>query len=120
MSYLADELKAVADKNGFLQIDVTRKTGMTVAHVSRIFSGRQSFVTLKHLKQIVGAIAKSREDQARIYRARMLDCVPDEAQELVKVSLRTGGKSERLHLGVSADPEVKRAVEFLYKLVPRI
>lgn len=119
MSYLSDELRAVSQKNGWRQIDVTKKTDLGVAHISRIFSGRQTYVTPEDLKLIVSAIAKTSAERARIYRARMWDSVPEEAGTLVRVDLRTGGNPERVNLGVAADPDVKKAVEFLYQLAPK-
>src|SRR5690242_9891303 len=92
MSHLSGELAAVAKKNGIKQIDISRRTDLSVAHVSRIFNGEQVTVTEEDLSKFLAAVAKSPEDRARIIKARMLDVYTGPDADLVEIRLRTKAK----------------------------
>lgn len=116
MSFLSNELAATADKNGIKQIEITKRTGLTVGHVSRIFNGVQVFVTDSDLDKIISIIARSDPERTKIVRARLLDAYRGRYSKLVRIS--GAPKGEELILPASLDPDVKEAFEYLASLVP--
>lgn len=120
MSHLSNELAAVAQKNGILQIEVTNKTGLSVAHVSRIFNAKQTTITDDDLEKFISVVARSTEDRARLIRARMLDAYTGPGAELVEIRLKAGASKEKESWPkVSIDPGIKAAFVYLYRLVPK-
>lgn len=118
MSYLSNELTAVSKKNGVRQIEITRRTGLTVGHVSRIFNGVQEFITDSDLDKIIGVIAKTPADRAKIVRARLRDAYKGRYSGLVKIVGAPKGNGMDMS-GVTLDPDITKAFEFLYGLVPK-
>lgn len=120
MSYLSNELAAIAQKNGIRQKHVRAATGFSVAHISRIFTGSQDYVTSKDLKKIIDAVARTPQERARLIRARMRDVYTEEDADLVKITIKGGAPPpDRLPSHeIAVDPAIKAAFEFLYRLAP--
>lgn len=120
MSHLSNELAAILKQNGLKQTPIAAKIGMGAANISRIFSGRQAFVTSEDLDKIIGAVAKSPQDRAKLVRARMRDAYNGKDAGLVNITIRGGASpSQRFTPSdVSIDPDVNAAFEYLYRLVP--
>lgn len=108
------------DKTGLIQMDFVKRAGMHVSTVSRIFNGTTLNPEDKDLDKIMGLLAKSPAEQAKIVRARMRDAYNGKYRHLVKVILTTGGggKPAGIASEVSIDPEVMDAFNFLCRLVP--
>lgn len=121
MSNVSGELKTMLRKNGLRQIDFTKRAGMHVSTVSRIFSGTTINPEDDDLDTIIGLIAKQPAEQAKIVKARMGDAYNGKYRHLVKVILTTGGggKSAGVTSDVSIDPEVMDSFNYLCRLVPK-
>lgn len=121
MSYLSNELTTLLKKKGLQQVDIKKKTGLGVANVSRIFSGKQTYVRSPALDRIIDGLAGNPEEKARILRARLRDAYDGKYSDLVKIGIRGGASpSERFTPNdVSIDPDVNAAFRTLYSLVPR-
>lgn len=120
MGFLSRELKAVARENRIRQIEVTRKTDLSVAHISRVFSGEQVTVTDGDLGKIMDVIAKNPQQRARVIRARLRDAYQGPDAGLVKVILATndkGAQGTNLRFP-KMEPSIKAAFEHLGGLVP--
>lgn len=121
MNSLGNELQTLLEKTGLRQMDIHRKTGMQVSTLSRIFSGSTKHPEDKDLDRIIEFLTgKDKQAQAKLVRARMRGAYNGRYRDLVKITLVGGGsKPDRLALSeISVDPEIKRAFEFLYNLVP--
>lgn len=120
MSFLGNELKTMLGNTGLRQIDFTKRAGMHVSTVSRIFSGVTINPDDNDLDKIIGLLAKAPPEQAKLVRARMWDAYNGRYKGLVKVILNTGGggKPPGIISPISIDPEVMDAFQFLCRLVP--
>lgn len=120
MSQLSNVLAEILDQNGLRQHDVTKQTGLGVATVSRIFTGEQEFVSVDALDKIISVIAKSDKDRSRIVQARLLDAYDGRYAECIKMTLKGGSAPPtKVKWPIAIDPEVKAAVEYLLRLVPK-
>lgn len=120
MSNVSNVLAVILKQNGLQQYDVTKKTGLGVSVVSRIFSGTQEFVSEEALDKIISAIAMSDQDKARIVQARLMDAYDGRYADCVKINLKGGAATpDKVKWPLAVDPEVKSAFEFLYRLVPK-
>lgn len=118
MSFLSNQLAVIAERNQVRQTDIVSATGFPASHISRIFSGKQVFVSDEDLDQILAAVARTPEERAKIVRARLQDAYRGKNTDAVKIVLRGGaGKSEKPSLPGELDPEIKRGLEFLAGLV---
>lgn len=120
MSSLSNELATLLKKNGMRQIDFTKRAGMHVSTVSRIFTGVTLNPDDKDLDTIIGLLAKTPRERAELVRARIRDAYKGKHASLVKVILNADGKGPKSDWQdeISVAPQVQEAIRYLCTLVP--
>lgn len=120
MSALSNVLAVILKQNGMRQYDVTKRTGLGLAMVSRIFSGEQDFVSEDALDKIISVIALSDQDKGRIVQARLMDAYDGRYANCVTINPKAGpSPPDKIKWPFAVDPEIKAAFEFLFRLVPK-
>jgi hypothetical protein len=122
MSYLSTALNRIADKQQIRQADVTRATGLTRSHVSRLFSGGQLILTDTVFITLLRAFAKNPADQAELVAARCEDARvgPGSASVQITVTRSAPANAEKIKdfKDVQLSHDTERAFAWLRSQCP--
>lgn len=99
-------------------MDVTKREGMHVSTVSRIFTGDTKHPEDKDLDTIIGVVAKTQRERAELVRARLRDAYKGRYANLVKVIILAPGQSSKTdwQSEISVAPDLLDAIKFLVSL----
>lgn len=122
MSYLSTALARLAEQHGFKQADICRQSGLSRAHVSRIFNGESKDLSDYHFAAVLKTFAADPHAQAEIVAARCMDARTGPGSDLVEIQIKRTGASDRTEHGMSEhvhlSKETERAFAFLRSQCP--
>ena len=112
VSYLGTALTRWSEQHGFIQADLSRKTGLSRAHISRVCNGEAKDLADEHFGAVLKVYASDPCAQAELIAARCLDtragggAAAPSAAALVEIRVRdhtpaapaASGLSEHVHL----------------------
>ena len=121
MSYFSTALKRIAERNEIKQADIVRESGLTRSHVSRLFTGDQTFVYDADMAAILRVFRRNPRDQAELVAARCMDVRSGPGAELVEITIKGDGQRserERKIQDVELSHETERAFAWLRSQCP--
>ena len=122
MSYFSTALNRIAEKAGLKQADISRESGLTRSHVSRLFTGDQKAVYDQDLAALLRVFHRDPHDQAELIAARCLDVRNGPGAELVEISVKaqapTRRESRNEFEDVQLSHETERAFAWLRSQCP--
>jgi transcriptional regulator with XRE-family HTH domain len=73
MSYLGTALTRLTEQHGLIQADLSRKTGLSRAHISRVCNGEAKDLSDEHFGSVLKVFASNPRSQAELIVARCMD-----------------------------------------------
>ena len=110
VSYLSTALVRLAEQHGFIQADLSRQTGLSRAHISRLCGGEAKDLSDQNFGDVLKVFAADPRAQAELIVARCLDAreggvaSAPTAAALVEIKVRGQSPTER------TDPELPEQV----------
>ena len=117
MSYLSSTLVRVAEQHGLIQADISRQSGLSRAHISRVYSGESKDLSDDHFVAVLKVFSADARAQAELVVARCMDArqgaiaAGTPGADLVEIRIRPGAPSSP-HQGETAD--VRRAEQQIH------
>ena len=87
MSYLSTALNRLADSHGLKQADVARESGLSRAHISRLFAGDQSGLSDENFIAVLKTFSRNKAAQAELVAARCMDARVGPGADMVEISV---------------------------------
>ncbi len=73
MSYLGTALTRLTEQHGLIQADLSRKTGLSRAHISRVCNGEAKDLSDEHFGAVLKVFGSDPRAQAELIAARCMD-----------------------------------------------
>jgi transcriptional regulator with XRE-family HTH domain len=123
MSYFSTALNRLSERHGFKQADLSRESGLSRSHVSRLFKGEQKSIYDSDMAAILRVFGADPRDQAELIAARCLDVRIGPGADLVEITIkgrnRVGGNAEASEFEkVELSHETERAFAWLRSQCP--
>lgn len=97
MSYLSNALVRVAEQHRLIQADLARHTGLSRAHISRVFSGESKDLSDLHFGAMLKVFAADPRAQAELVVARCMDARTEDGAGLVEIRARNQSPAADTH-----------------------
>jgi transcriptional regulator with XRE-family HTH domain len=121
MSYFSTALTRLAEQHEIKQADICRESGLSRAHVSRLFAGDQSGLSDENFIAVLKAFSRHKQAQAELVAARCMDARIGPGAELVAIEIK-GANERRVKHGalpqVDLSAETERAFAWLRSQCP--
>jgi len=106
MSYLGTALTRLTEQHGLIQADLSRKTGLSRAHISRVCNGEAKDLSDEHFGSVLKVFAGNPRSQAELIVARCMDARVGPGSEFVEISIKKPADTPNSELRTPRSPEL--------------